>query len=472
MSIPRPSRADLRELLRLGVPVTLVQLSLMAMGVEDSMIVGRVSAAALAAVAIGSMYFFTVISFGFGMLLGLEPLISQAVGAGEPHAVGRSFQRGLLIVGVLGLLAALSFLPVRQVLGAIGQPREVIDIATPYLLVQMPSTFAFLFFVLARITLQAHGNTRPILVAILVANVVNVAGTLWLVFGGFGVRAMGPVGSGIATCIARFVMALGLLVSAWRDLRAYFRWEPGVASSRAMLQVLRLGTPAAIQILLEFGVFALIGLAMGNIGAVPLAAHQVALNIASLTYMVPLGIGTAGSVLVGRAIGAGRPDDARRAASAALTVGVGFMGVSAAVFLLAPGLVARAYTNDANVIAVAATLIPLAGIFQVFDGTQCVSIGLLRGTGDTRTPMLVNLVGYWFVGLPLSLWFGRTLHHGPVGLWWGLVAGLAAVATIVALRLRHRMGGALARIHVEEPHELPSPDPREPVRSADFPEAR
>jgi MATE family multidrug resistance protein len=168
--------------------------------------------------------------------------------------------------------------------------------------------------------------------------------------------------------------------------------------------------------------------------------------------MVPLGIGTAGSVLVGRAIGAGKPEEARRVAVSALTCGVGFMAVSALVLVLVPHMLARVYTNDAATIALAATLIPLAGVFQVFDGTQVVSIGVLRGSGDTRTPMLVNLLGYWFVALPLALWLGRGLHMGPVGLWWGLVAGLVVVAAVVLVRVRMRLSGDLTRIHIEGDH--------------------
>jgi MATE family multidrug resistance protein len=210
--------------------------------------------------------------------------------------------------------------------------------------------------------------------------------------------------------------------------------------------------PTGSQIVLEFGVFAVVGLVMGNMGPVATSGHQIALNIASLTYMVPLGIGTAGSVLVGRAIGAGRQQDARRVAVSALMCGVGFMALSALVFLLVPGALARLYSSDPAAIAMAATLIPIAGFFQVFDGTQVVSIGILRGSGDTKTPMIVNLLGYWFVALPLALWLGRGLKLGPVGLWWGLVAGLVVVALVVLVRARMRLSGDLTRIHIEGDH--------------------
>jgi MATE family multidrug resistance protein len=247
-------------------------------------------------------------------------------------------------------------------------------------------------------------------------------------------------------------MALGLLAAAWPELRPLFKWQARSLAWTPMWHVLRLGAPVGTQILLEFGVFAVVGLVMGNLGPVPTSAHQIALNIASLTYMVPLGIGTAGSVLVGRAIGAGQPLVARRVAVAALACGVGFMACSGLGLMLMPRLLAHIYTNDAATIALAATLVPLAGVFQVFDGTQVVSIGVLRGAGDTRTPMLVNLLGYWLVALPLALYLGRGLHMGPVGLWWGLVAGLVVVAVVVLARVRATLRGDLTRLHIEGDH--------------------
>jgi MATE family multidrug resistance protein len=227
-----------------------------------------------------------------------------------------------------------------------------------------------------------------------------------------------------------------------------FTWRREALAPAPLWRVVRLGSPVGMQLLLEFGVFSVVGLVMGNLGPTAAAAHQIAINIASLTYMVPLGIGTAGSVLVGRSIGAGDPVAARRFAVAALAMGVGFMACSALALVSLPVWIARAYTDDRATIALAASLIPIAGVFQVFDGTQVVSIGLLRGTGDTRTPMIVNFVGYWMVGLPLSLWLARGLRLGPRGLWWGLVAGLAAVAMIILIRLRVRMAGTLRRIHI------------------------
>jgi MATE family multidrug resistance protein len=382
------------------------------------------------------------------MLLGLEPLISQAAGARDSEGIARVFQRGLVIVFVLGTLTALAVLPSEQVLRHIGQPAVIASIAGPYLRIQAPSAYMLFLFSLMRTTLQARGTTRPIVVTIVAANLLNIVLSIALVFGRWGLPRMGPVGSGIAALVARTFMAGALLALAWSHLRPLFVWRRESLAWAPLWQVVRMGSPVGVQMLLEFGVFSVVALVMGNLGPTAAAAHQIAINIASLTYMVPLGVGTAGSVLVGRSIGAGNPAAAGRFAVAALAVGVGFMACSALVLMSVPVWIARAYTTDGATIALAASLIPIAGVFQVFDGVQVVSIGLLRGSGDTRTPMIVNLIGYWLLGLPLSLWLAHGLHLGPRGLWWGLVAGLAAVAVIVLIRLRARMAGTLQRIHI------------------------
>jgi MATE family multidrug resistance protein len=241
-------------------------------------------------------------------------------------------------------------------------------------------------------------------------------------------------------------MAAVLVVGAWPALRPTLRpWRPGALQPRALLPLVRVGVPIGVQQCLEFFAFGLTGLLMGRLGTVPMAGHETALNLAALVFMVPLGVGAAAAVRVGHAIGRGDPPGARRAARVAMLVGVGFMTTTAAAMLAAPRALAALYTTDAAVIAVAAALIPLAGVFQVFDGLQAVSLGVLRGAGDTRAPMLINLFGFWLVGLPLGSWlcFGRGM--GARGLWWGLVAGLATVAVVLAARVRRRLAGPLSR---------------------------
>ncbi|MFI5236115.1 MAG: MATE family efflux transporter, partial [Gemmatimonadales bacterium] len=219
-----------------------------------------------------------------------------------------------------------------------------------------------------------------------------------------------------------------------------------------LLRMVRLGFPIAVTMELEYGAFAIVGLMMGTLGTLQMAGHQIALNLASLTFMVPLGVSGAGAVLVGQAIGRGDIGGMRRAAGAALILGVGFMACTAILFLLAPGAFAALYTGDPGVYALATVLIPIAGVFQVFDGIQAVTVGILRGAGDTTAPMIINVLGFWFVGVPVSLLFGFTLGGGPIGLWWGFVAGLAAVALFLVLRLRSRFRRTVDRLIIDHEH--------------------
>jgi MATE family multidrug resistance protein len=327
-----------------------------------------------------------------------------------------------------------------------GQPVDVVPVAGAYVRASVPGLAAYLVFGALRQALQAMHHTRAIVLAIVVGNAANVALNYALIHGRWGAPALGAVGSAWASTACRWLMAAVLVGAAWPTLGPVLRpWRPAALRPGALVPLVRLGTPIGVQQCLEFFAFGLTGLLMGRLGTVPMAGHETALNLAALVFMVPLGVGAAAAVRVGHAVGRGDPPGARRAAALATLVGVGFMTTTAVVMLSAPRALAALYTTDAAVLAVAAGLIPLAGVFQVFDGLQAVSLGVLRGAGDTRAPMLINLVGFWLVGLPLGAWlcFGRGM--GAPGLWWGLVAGLATVALVLAARVRRRLAGAVAR---------------------------
>ena len=222
--------------------------------------------------------------------------------------------------------------------------------------------------------------------------------------------------------------------------------------------MLGIGLPIGFQILFEYGVFGVVGLLAGRMGPEVVAGHQISLNLAAVSFMVPLGVGAAAAVLVGRAVGAGDVHLARRRAWSALLVSAGFMTLCAVTFVTIPGVLASAYTAAAPVVAIATSLLPLAGVFQVFDGTQAAALGVLRGVGDTRVPVLVNVVGYYAIGLPVSIWLGLRAGWGVRGLWWGLVLGLAVVAAVLVARMRARLGQRLDRIRIDEPGgEHPAP---------------
>lgn len=443
-------RVEMRALLRLALPIVAVQVGTMLMGVVDTIMVGHLSAAALAAVALGNLYFWGCAIFGMGVLMALDPVIAQAIGARDDIAVTRGFQRGLLLAALLAVPTSIALLFVAPVLRVLGQADDVVPLATAYALVSIPGVFPFLAFVVQRQTLQAMERVRPIVITMIVANLANVAINWILIFGKLGAPALGVAGAAWATSASRWVMVIGLFAVAWRELRPHL--TPVRRDTFALGPLRRmtaLGAPIGVQFQLEYGVFAVVGLLMGTIGTVPLAAHQVALNIASFTFMVPMGIAAAAAVLVGHAVGRGDALEARHAAAAALLSGVGFMALMAIVLLVAPGIIARIYTTDAAVIAIAMVLIPLAGFFQVFDGMQVVCGGILRGLGDTHSALLANIVGFWVIGLPLGLWLGMSLEYGATGLWWGLVVGLAVVGLGLLVRVWLRMRRATTRVQID-----------------------
>lgn len=448
----RPRPADFKAVLGLAVPVVLTQLGLMSMGTVDTIMMGRVSEEALAATALGNLYFYTVALFGLGTLMVLDPIVSQAVGAGDEAGIALGTQRGLVLALVIAVLGSFALLLAGPVLLLLRQPPTVVAIATDYCMVSIPGLLPFFAFQVLKQALQAMSRTREVVVTILTANVVNALLNLMLIFGvdSLGIPAMGAVGSAWSTAIARWLMFLMLLRLSWPRLGSYLRpLRETTLARRPLLQMVALGAPIGAQFTLEAGAFNAIAILMGWLGTTALAGHEIALNIASLTFMVPMGTGAAAATLVGQAIGAGDADRARRAAAASLACGIGFMVLSAGVLLTIPQLLARAFTTEAAAAAMAASLIPLAGIFQVFDGTQVVSAGVLRGIGDTQAPVVINLLGFWLLGVPVSLWLGFGRDMGAPGLWWGLVVGLAAVAVILTARVQVRFGRGVGRVVVE-----------------------
>ena len=446
-----PRRTELAAMSRLALPVVVAQVGLMLMGVVDTLMVGRVSSVALAAVALGNLYFITIVVPASGTLMVLDPVVAQAVGARDSEGMARGIQRGFLLAAVLGVFASLLLIPVRSVLQLLHQPPALVPLASSYVIISIVGVLPFLAFVVLRQSLQALGATRALVGVIVVGNLMNAFLNWVFVYGHMGSQAMGAPGSAWATCFSRWLMVLLLLVLGWRSLKsALVPWRPETFHLGPLRAMLRLGLPIGFQQGIEIGAFAAIGVLMGVLGTIEMAAHQIAINLASLTFMVPLGVGAAAAVRVGHAAGAGDAEGARESARAALVCGVGFMMCTGVAFLFAPAAIAARYTHDLPVASLAATLIPIAGVFQIFDGIQAVCAGVLRGLGDTRAPFVINLAGFWLAGFPVSIVLGFHTTLGAVGLWWGFVAGLGAVAFLLLLRMRHRMRGTIARTTVEE----------------------
>ena len=434
----------------IAAPAVVVQVGIMATGVVDTVMAGRLSPATIAAVALGNLYLFILSVGGLGTLLSLDPLVSQALGAGDHGAVARALQRGLLLAVGIGVLLALALWPAEPLLRALGQPADVVPDAAQFARASIPGVLPFFWFAVLRVALQGLGRMRPIVLAVVVGNVANVFLNWVLMFGNLGAPRLGAAGAAWSSSLGRWIMLGALLAAGWLELRSYVvPLQRAAGDFGALLRTLRLGVPIGVQQLLEVGAFGAVTLLMGLFGTVPLAGHEIALNMAALTFMVPLGVSTAAAVLVGRSVGAGDLEAARWHAASALVCGVAFMTASASLFLLAPVALARLYTTDAAVVAVTAALLPLAGVFQVFDGVQAVCGGVLRGAGDVRAPMLANLVGFWALGVPVGVAFAFRLRLGPAGLWWGLVAGLAAVALLLLWRVRVKLSREVRRVDVE-----------------------
>jgi MATE family multidrug resistance protein len=432
-------RQELGAMVTLAVPVVLSEVGWVAMGIVDTIMVGSLGPAAIGAVALGNAVNYTPALFGIGLLLGLDTLVAQAYGRKDHDECHRWLAQGVYLACIITpplmlliYLASFGFAP-------FGITPEVAAPAASYLRILNWGTLPLLLYAGTRRYLQGVGNVRVITLSYVAANLLNWFGNWVLIYGKLGFPALGVDGSAISTLVARIFMAAAMLGFAWRYERKrghplFRHWAgPHLAKLR---ELARLGVPAAGQIVLEVGAWNLATLSAGWLTPVALATHQIALNYASLTYMVPLGISAAAAVSVGHAVGARDGARARRAGWLALGLGTSFMLLAGVVFLVAPGPLIALYTRDPQVMAVGPSLLGLAAAFQICDGIQTVSTGALRGLGETRVPMLANLVGYWVLGLPLGLSLCFLLHWGIYGLWIGLLLALFVIAATLLARWR------------------------------------
>jgi MATE family multidrug resistance protein len=439
-------------MLKLAAPLVVAELGWMGMGIVDTMMVGRVSAEAMGAVSLGSVLFYAVAIFGSGLMLGLDTLVSQAYGAGRRMDCHRALLGAVYLS--LPMTPVLMFLVWcwEPLLVRFGIHPLVLRQTLPYLRAIMWSTCPLLLYFAFRRYLQAMNRTTPIMFALVTANLVNVAGNWILVYGHFGARAMAAEGSGWATCISRVYMTAILVAYTLYDAlvnRTGLMHVPLVPDWARIRALINLGFPAAMQLSIEVGVFAAATALIGTLDPLSLAAHQIAINTASLTFMVPLGISAAAAVRVGQALGRGDISAASRAGWTAMGLGAAFMAGAGVVLITFPTYVARAFTTDRAVIRTAVSLLAVAAAFQLFDGIQIVATGALRGAGDTRTPMICHLLGYWVIGLPLGYVLCFVVGWRAVGLWTGLCIALILIGVVLLLAWTKKvraLAGSHARV--------------------------
>jgi multidrug resistance protein, MATE family len=431
---------ELRRLLQLAIPVVLAELGWFSMTIVDTIMVGPIGPAAIGAAGIGSSAFYTLAIFGMGLLLGLDTLVSQSWGAGDRndchHSLAQAVYLSLAMTAPLMLVFA--FMP--PLFAAVGVNMEVSALAGPFLTTLSWSTLPLLLYAAFRRYLQGMGHVRPVMFVLISSNLVNWFGNWLLIEGHWRFPALGVVGSALSTCLARLYMAAALGLFIWWFERGT---EPGLASLfrkpdfDRLRMLLGLGVPAATQIMLEIGAFGAAAVLAGRLTPAALAAHQISINCAALAYMVPLGIASAAAVAVGQSIGRREFSRARREGYMAIALGCAFMSCSGLLFWLTPLPILRAYTPDAQVLHIGRNLLAIAAVFQLFDGIQTVTTGALRGLGNTRTPMMINLAGYYLLGLPLGCFLCFNSGYGIYGLWIGLSLALIAIAIYLLYSWRH-----------------------------------
>jgi multidrug resistance protein, MATE family len=417
----------------LAAPLAAQQVGVQLMGNVDAALLGRYSDAALAGAGVGNNLLFGISSLGLGVVMGMDTVVPHALGAGRVDDARRAVGAGVRLAVLVGLVLTLATFGTPIILDLARVDPAVIAEAKPYLYLRAVGIVPFLVTVALRSYLAAHHVTRPLIVAVVAGNVVNFALDVALIFGvpALHVPAMGVLGAALATTA---VLALTVVVYAV-GVRSLDGASPRPPSTAADLKaIVRVGAPVGGQIFAEVGIFGVATVIAAHMGELPAAAHSIALGIASFTFSFTVGIAAATSVRVGHATGAGDLALARRRGLTGLKLGLAVMACFAAVFALIPGTIARAFTGDASVIAAAVPLLYVAAAFQLFDGTQSVVAGALRGLGHTRETLYGNLVGHYAIGLPAILLLGFTAGLGITGVWWGLSCGLAATGMYLLAR--------------------------------------
>ncbi len=429
---------ELRALWKLALPLALAQAGQALMGIVDTGVLGRLSAAAQAGAGLGNSLTFTCSFFGMGVLLALDPLVSQAIGSGQLARARTHYWQGVWLALMTSVVVMIPIAGLPFLLEPFGVAPTVAEAARTYMWWRLPGVAGLMLFVTARSYLTGTGRVAITFWAMVVANIANFALDVGLVFG----AGLGVMGASLATVLCTWLQ-LGVL---------FFGFGPAPEGTRRrfdrveVLRAFRIGAPIGLHFIAESGVFSLTGLLSGRLGETAAAAHQVALNWASLTFCVASGIGSAAATRVGWAIGRGDSPGARRAGLTAFSSVAVFMALASLVFVVFPHTMAGLMSSDPAVIQTVIALFVVVAVFQVSDGVQAVGAGALRGTGDTTFTFWANIVGHWCIGLPIAYWLGVRGPYGVVGLWWGLSAGLTVVAVTLVTRFNRSTRGEIARL--------------------------
>ena len=427
----------LKTTLILAYPVMLSQLGQVAVGVADSMMVGRLGAVPLAASSLANSIFFVIMMFGIGISMGITPLVSVADGKGKTKRISRLFSHGLWINLITSLVLMMVILGLSQGLHYLNQPEEVVILSIPYLFIITASLLPMMVFQTFKQMAEGLSQTKQAMYITVFANLVNVFLNWVLIWGKFGFPAMGLNGAGLATLISRVLMMLmmgGYILSSQRYKKYHLKLRNQTASLLMFGRILKIGIPTGFQFIFEVSAFGTAAIMMGWIGVNALAGHQIALNLASISYMLATGLATAGMIRVSNQIGKGDFKAMREAGMVVFALVMGFMFFCGVIFFAFRFFLPTLYIDDPEVISLSASLLIIAGLFQISDGVQVVGLGVLRGMEDVKVPTLVTLMAYWVLGLPLGYVLAFHMGFAEKGIWYGLLIGLTITAVMLFYR--------------------------------------
>lgn len=444
---PAPWASHVRETVLLGLPLIAAQLAQTALNVTNTLVLGRLGPEELAASVLGWQLFFVVWMFGSGFGFAVMPLVASAIGSNDPRGGRRFVRMGLWVSFAYACLMIVPLWNAHAIFLALGQDPVIAALAADYTGVLKWSLFPQLSIIVLRSFLGALGRPSIVVAALVIGVAVNGLLNILFVFGGFGLPALGMHGAGLATLIATCCVVLFLIfyISRHRILRQqeiFVRFlKPDIP---AMVEVFRLGWPIGTTIVAEVALFTATSFMMGQIGAMELAAHGIALQLSGLAFMIPLGLSSATTIRVGHAFGRQNREDVHRATVTSLAMGIAVAVTTATIFLTMPYALIGLYLNVDNaavssVVTLAVSFLAVAGLFQIVDGIQALSSGGLRGMRETRVPMIIALVSYWAIGVPAGYGLAHFAGWGGIGIWWGLAIGLTAAAVLMTGRLLLRI---------------------------------
>lgn len=429
-------KKEIKATLGLSYPIIIGQVGLVLMGVVDNIMIGNLGKAPLAAAGIANSIFFAVVIFGIGVLSIVPPLIANAKSQQNQERNQALLGNALRISFWIGLLSILIVFLLSLNFGIFQQKSKVEDLAIPYLNIINLSTIPMLVFLAFKNFTDGLSMTKPAMYATYVGLALNVFLNWLLIYGKLGFPCMGLVGAGWATLITRVAMAIFMFyfVLKSKKVRAFLPSLSLKYDQEISLKILKLGLPAGLQYFFEIGAFVSASVLIGWLGVSQLAAHNIAINLASLTYMVASGLAIAGSIRVGDAQGRFNTTETIRAGSSALFLSTSFMFLACLTFIFANNFLVSLYIDEIEVLSIASQLLIIAGIFQLSDGIQAVSLGMLRGIEDVNIPTAITLFAYWILALPLGYIFAFYWKMDVYGIWYGLSIGLSVSAVLLTVR--------------------------------------